>query len=81
TGFFALFDTIALSLMPLFAMAHGIPSEVAVLFASALLLGDTTMQFPIGWLADRLGRERVHIGGAVLVVVLLPLFPWAVQSP
>jgi len=81
TGFFALFDTIALSLMPLFAMAHGIPSEIAVLFASALLLGDTTMQFPIGWLADRLGRERVHIGCAVLVVVLLPLLPWAVQSP
>ncbi|MGF6755023.1 MFS transporter [Paraburkholderia sp. GAS42] len=81
TGFFALFDTIALSLMPLFAMAHGVTSEVAVLFASALLLGDTTMQFPIGWLADRLGRERVHIGCAVVVVLLLPLLPWAVSSP
>jgi MFS family permease len=81
TGFFALFDTIALSLMPLFAMAHGISGEVAVLFASALLLGDTTMQFPIGWLADRLGRERVHIGAAVVVVVLLPLLPWAIASP
>ncbi|WP_434108636.1 MFS transporter [Paraburkholderia caffeinilytica] len=81
TGFFALFDTIALSLLPLFAMTHGITSEVAVLFASALLLGDTTMQFPIGWLADRLGRERVHIGCGVIVVVLLPLLPWAVASP
>ncbi|HEV3424322.1 MAG TPA: MFS transporter [Paraburkholderia sp.] len=81
TGFFALFDTIALSLLPLFAMAHGISSGVAVLFASALLLGDTTMQFPIGWLADRLGRERVHIGSAVVVVLLLPLLPWAIVSP
>jgi MFS family permease len=81
TGFFALFDTLALSLMPLFAMAHGISSEIAVLFASALLLGDTTMQFPIGWLADRLGRERVHIGAAVVVVVLLPVLPWAVTLP
>jgi len=81
TGFFALFDTIALSLMPLFAMAHGISGEVAVLFASALLLGDTTMQFPIGWLADRLGRERVHIGSAVVVVLLLPLLPWVISSP
>ncbi len=78
TGFFALFDTIALSLLPLFAMSHGITSEVAVLFASALLLGDTTMQFPIGWLADRLGRERVHIGCGVVVVALLPFLPWAV---
>ena len=81
TGFFALFDTIALSLLPLFAMSHGITSEVAVLFASALLLGDTTMQFPIGWLADRLGRERVHIGCGVIVVALLPFLPWAVASP
>jgi MFS family permease len=80
TGFFALFDTIALSLLPLFAMSHGITSEVAVLFASALLLGDTTLQFPIGWLADRLGRERVHIGCGVIVVALLPLLPWAVSS-
>jgi MFS family permease len=81
TGFFALFDTIALSLMPLFAMAHGISSELAVLFASALLLGDTTMQFPIGWLADKLGREGVHIGAAVVVVLLLPVLPWAIASP
>jgi MFS family permease len=81
TGFFALFDTIALSLMPLFAMSHGISGQIAVLFASALLVGDTTMQFPIGWLADRLGRERVHIGSAVVVVLLLPLLPWAISSP
>lgn len=81
TGFFALFDTIALSLLPLFAMSHGMTTEVAVLLASALLLGDTTMQFPIGWLADRLGRERVHIGCGVVVVLLLPLLPWAITSP
>ncbi|SIT42805.1 Major facilitator superfamily (MFS) transporter [Paraburkholderia ribeironis] len=81
TGFFALFDTLALSLLPLLAMSHGITSEVAVLFASALLLGDTTMQFPIGWLADRLGRERVHIGCGVMVIALLPLVPWAITSP
>ncbi|SAL16566.1 major facilitator transporter [Caballeronia terrestris] len=81
TGFFALFDTLALSLMPLFAMSHGVSPEVAVLFASALLLGDTTMQFPIGWLADHVGRRRVHIGAAVVVVALLPLLPWAAARP
>ncbi|WP_250865518.1 MFS transporter [Caballeronia sp. INSB1] len=81
TGFFALFDTLALSLMPLFAMSHGIDEEVGVLFASAILFGDTTMQFPIGWLADRIGRAKVHAGAGVVVVLLLPLLPWAMPHP
>ncbi|SAK51193.1 major facilitator transporter [Caballeronia hypogeia] len=81
TGFFALFDTLALSLMPLFAMSHGIGEDIGVLFASAILLGDTTMQFPIGWLADRIGRARVHAGAGVVVAVLLPLLPWAIAHP
>ncbi|KIG04022.1 MFS transporter [Caballeronia concitans] len=81
TGFFALFDTLALSLMPLFAMSHGVSAKVGVLFASAILLGDTTMQFPIGWLADRVGRAKVHAGAGVVVVALLPMLPWAVAYP
>ncbi|QGZ60734.1 MFS transporter [Paraburkholderia acidisoli] len=81
TGFFALFDTLALSLLPLFAMGHHIDRETAVLFASVVLLGDTTMQFPIGWLADRLGRERVHALMGVIVAVLLPLLPFAIATP
>ncbi|WP_028226627.1 MFS transporter [Paraburkholderia ferrariae] len=81
TAFFALFDTLALSLLPLFAMDHGIGSEEAVLFASAVLLGDTAMQFPIGWLADKLGRERVHALAGVAVAVLLPLLPFAIGTP
>ncbi|CAM2191743.1 MFS-type transporter YcaD [Paraburkholderia kururiensis] len=80
TAFFALFDTLALSLMPLFAMAHGIPGGVAVLFASVTLAGDTMLQFPIGWLADRLGRERVHLGAGLVVLLLLPLLPWTVGA-
>ncbi|SAK82667.1 MFS transporter [Caballeronia ptereochthonis] len=81
TGFFALFDTLALSLMPLFAMSHGIGEDIGVLFASAILFGDTTMQFPIGWLADRIGRARVHAGAGVVVLALLPFLPWAVAYP
>jgi MFS family permease len=81
TAFFALFDTLALSLMPLFAMSDGVPEHLALLFGSAVLLGDTLMQVPIGWLADRLGRARVHIGAALVVIALLPLLPWAAPRP
>ncbi|KDB09119.1 major facilitator superfamily MFS_1 [Burkholderia sp. lig30] len=81
TGFFALFDTLALSLLPIFAMDHGVASEAAVLFASILLFGDTAMQFPIGWLADKLGRERVHLGAGCIVLALLPFVPLVVTNP
>ncbi|WP_250499050.1 MFS transporter [Caballeronia sp. GAWG1-5s-s] len=81
TGFFALFDTLALSLLPLFAISHGVSATTGVLFASAILLGDTTMQFPIGWLADRIGRAKVHMGAGVVVVALLPALPWAIAYP
>ncbi|MFP6556812.1 MFS transporter [Paraburkholderia sp. B3] len=81
TGFFALFDTLALSLLPLFAIGHGVGKEMALLFASVALFGDTTMQIPVGWLADKLGRERVHVLAGVVVAVLLPLLPFAVSTP
>lgn len=81
TAFFALFDTLALSLLPIYAMDHGVTGAAAVLFASIMLFGDTAMQFPIGWLADRLGRERVHLGAGVVVLALMPFLPLVVATP
>ncbi|WP_025917294.1 MFS transporter [Herminiimonas sp. CN] len=80
-AFFALFDALALSLLPLFGMRHGIPVEQALLSASVMLIGDTTLQFPLGWLADRVGRARVHMGCGLLACLLLPLMPFAVSVP
>lgn len=81
TAFFAFFDALALSLLPLFAMRHGIPTEQAVLSATVVLIGDTTLQFALGWLADRIGRLRVHLACGLLVCGLLPLMPFAIATP
>ncbi|UDG82455.1 MFS transporter [Candidatus Vallotia cooleyia] len=80
-GFFALFDTLALSLLPLFAIHHGVATELAVLFGSAILLGDTLCAFSLGWLADRIGRKRVHLGAAIVVTLLLPTLPVIAAQP
>ncbi len=80
-AFFALFDTLALSLLPLFALHHGLGAEMALMSATVLLVGDTCLQFPLGALADRIGRARVHIGCGVVVCLLLPLLPWAIHTP
>src|SRR5207249_2170192 len=42
---------------------------------------NTTLQFPIGWLADRIGRARVHLSCGILTCLLLPLMPFAVTVP
>ncbi len=78
---FALFDTVALSLLPLYAMRHGIATELALLSATVILVGDTALQFAFGWLADRVGRARVHAGCGVAVCLLLPLLPLAAGTP
>lgn len=80
-AFFAFFDAVALSLLPLFGMRHGIPLGQALLSASVILIGNSTLQFPIGWLADRIGRARVHLSCGILSCVLLPLMPFAVTVP
>lgn len=80
TAFFAAFDTLLLSLLPLFAMRHGLDTDAALLSASVVLAGDATLQLPLGWLSDRYGRACVHAGCGVLVAALLPLLSISVGS-
>ena len=81
TIFFASFDTVMLSFLPLVAMEAGISQSRALASASLLLAGDAALQFAIGWLADHLGRQRVHLACGVLVCLLLPLLPVLMLLP
>lgn len=76
-AFFALFDTLILALLPVYAMRQGIVTELALLSVTVVLVGDTALQFAMGALADRFGRFRVHVGCGIAVCLLLPLLPLA----
>ena len=80
-AFFALFDTLILSFLPVYALRQGIVLELALLSATVVLVGDTVLQFPLGWLADRYGRMRVHVACGAAVCALLPLLPFAAATP
>ncbi len=68
----------ALTLMALYGVRAGLSESDATLLQAALLGGGLLLQFPIGWLADRV-RDRhrlivllslVSVGGAALLVPL-----------
>lgn len=80
-GLFAAFDAIVLSFLPLFALDRGLTQQRALAAVVIVFLGDATLQFAAGSLADRYGRARVHGLCGLAMCVLLPLLPLAISVP
>lgn len=80
-AFFAAFDTIVLSFLPLVALNDGFSQSRALTAAAVVMAGDATLQFAGGALADRFGRARVHVICGVLMCLLLPLLPMVLRVP
>jgi MFS family permease len=80
-AFFAAFDTIVLSFLPLVALNDGFSQIRALTAAAVVMAGDATLQFAGGALADRFGRARVHLICGVLMCLLLPLLPVMLRLP
>lgn len=66
------------TLGPVYAAAVGLSEIGLTAFLSAVLLGGTLAQYPLGWLSDRTDRRRVLLGamtcgaGASVLLMLLP---------
>jgi MFS family permease len=78
---FAAFDNIMLSFLPLLALDHGFSQSRALAAVVVVFMGDATLQFAAGWLADRFGHARVHRTAGVALCVLLPLLPLMIAVP
>jgi MFS family permease len=81
TAFFAAFDAVALSFLPLFAIDEGMTPSRALTAVTVVLVGDTLMQFAAGWFADRFGRARVQLLCGLALCALVPLLPRAIHYP
>jgi MFS family permease len=80
TGLFALFDTLVLSLIPLYCIKEGLTEEMALISASVLLLGDTILEVVFGILADKFGRKKIHYLCTVLLIMTSLLIPLTIHS-
>ena len=56
---FGMIDSSALSLLPIFGLHLGMSELKSELLLTVLVTGSILLQFPIGWLADRIDRRRV----------------------
>jgi MFS family permease len=69
-------DLAAITLLPIYGLQGGLDREGATLLLGIFTLGNAVLQWPLGWLADRLGRYRVLVWTVALVfagALLLPL--------
>ena len=71
-------------LLPVYGVRAGVGEAAALTWLTVLILGAVAWQFPMGWLADRMDRQRLlglaGIAGALVPLALLLVVPdgWAV---
>ncbi len=79
-GVMAIYDAATLSLIPVYGMKIGLDVSTSANLLTAMILGNTVLQFPIGWLADRYNHRWMIAGLALITVVCLALLPASTGS-
>ena len=79
-GVFSVFDAATLSLFPVYGVQNGLGVSASANIVTALVLGNTVLQLPIGWLADRYAYRWVLVGCALTTTICLLLTPLVIGS-
>lgn len=81
-GFIAGFSEMTFfSLLPNVALAAGSSQNEALNLLTMLLLGGIFLQFPLGWISDKLPRVTVHLSVIAAMCVLLWSLPSLLAMP
>ncbi len=78
---FAIFDAATLSLLPVYGIQSGLTVAVSALALTALIVGNTVLQFPVGWLADKFPHRVVLAGCALVTSAMLLILPMVMATP
>ncbi len=66
----ALIETTQFSLLPVWGLELGMGESAVALLLGVWIAGNILLQYPVGWLADRLPRRRLLAGCAALATLL-----------
>ena len=78
---FAFWDGALLSLYPIYGLAHEFEPRFITFALAVCVLGNTFLQIPIGWLADRTSRRGVMIACTVIAGLGAAALPTTIGSP
>jgi MFS family permease len=78
---FAAFEAMVLTLMPVYGLRQGFTQDIALLMVSVVVVGDAALQLPIGWLADRLSRQRLYLFCGLGLCVSSLAIPLVLHTP
>jgi MFS family permease len=70
-----------MSLMANVALAAGLPQNEALGLLTAMTAGGIVLQFPIGWLSDKVSRFALTVAIAIAFILLTLLLPLALTIP
>jgi MFS family permease len=75
-GMFAILDAANLSFLPVYAVKKGFDQQAAAMVLTAFVIGNTVLQFPIGWFADHFPKRLVMTACGVLTGISSLLVPF-----
>lgn len=78
---FAAFESMVLTLLPVYGLRQGFAPEIALLMVSVVVVGDALLQLPIGWLADQVSRRQLLQGCAVTLLLSSLGIPALLHTP
>lgn len=81
TAAVALADEGAMSFLPIYALAHGYAEKTGTILLIVMIAGSVSMQYPIGWIADRAPRAMVMTACAVAAAASATAMPFTVGTP
>ena len=77
---FGAVESIALTLLPNYGLAHGLTEIEAATLLVASGLGNVAVQLPLGWLADHMDRRRLLIVAGLIATAAASLSPFVMHS-
>jgi MFS family permease len=80
-GVFGYFDQAALSLLPVYGLAHGMSQQTVILALAVLVSGSVFLQMPIGWLADYMPRRLLMCLCASITALSGAALPFVIGHP